>query len=111
MSYRTALVLVIVAILGMACETLDSAWSDSPNYRYPLEIPTVPSDAMLVIYGPIPPGLGGKEGETSKDWVDIFRAMGVSFPQGGFAIFYPPARILAVATDRENQERVAAICE
>jgi hypothetical protein len=104
------LVLVLCGLLPFA-EQVQPAWSENPDYRYPLAVPEVPASAALVVYGPIPPGLGGPEGEKSKDWQEILTKMGVSFPPGGFAIFYRPARVLIVATDQANQDLVAIICE
>jgi hypothetical protein len=101
--------LFIVIIYG----TTEGAWSSDPNYRFPLQIPSVPSSCVLMIYGPLPLGIFGMQSEKSinDNWIPFLITRGIFIPKGGFAIFYRPARILIVATDKKNQELISNYVE
>jgi hypothetical protein len=109
MNTKHALIL-ISALIFFTCR-LDAAWSDDPNYRHPFPVPNAPPGSSIVIYGPIPLGLGGDKGEKIRDWRDILKNMGVDFPPEGFALFYKPARVLVVATNKTNHYKLAALTE
>ena len=108
------LLLLLIFSIGILIVNASSAragWSDDPLYRRPFPVPEVPPGAVLVIYGPLPLGRMGKDGEKLEDWKKLLSEAGVGFPAKGFALFYRPARILVVATDELNQEMVKVMME
>ena len=103
--------IIVIAFFSVLPATSYSAWSNRTDYRFPLNIPAVPSTCKLIIYGPLPKGIMGDKGEKNTDWGPLLKTIGVLFPPGGFAIFYKPARILVVATDSQNQDIVGNLCQ
>lgn len=87
------------------------ASSDHPDYRNPFPLPACPPGAVIVLYGPLPRGMMGSDVETATDWKPYLMRHRIEFPIDGFALFYRPGRIVAVATDKKNHELLERIFE
>jgi len=98
---------IFVAILCAAV----AAYSDSPDYRRPFPLPACPSGATIVLYGSVPPGILGAEAEETVDWKPYLAKAGINLAKDDFALFYKPARILAVATSKNNHDLLVTVFE
>jgi len=108
---KTIASIVIVSLILLCGYKSQGAWSDDPNYRRPFPLPVCPDGCKIVLYGPLPKGIMGKKSEETDDWKSVLIELGVKFSNGGFALFYRPGRMLAVATDSKNQELVQIMVE
>jgi hypothetical protein len=97
-----------ILVYGYAAQ---GAWSSDPDYRRPFPLPQCPPGCVIVLYGPLPKGMMGLKAEGMTDWKNILIAHGVKFPDKGFALFYRPGRMLAIATDTRNQDLVQILME
>lgn len=103
--------LVLFCLVALCGSPLRSAWSESAEYRKPFSLPDCPSGSRIVLYGPLPKGVLGLNAEKVSDWKSFLIERGIKFPKDGFALFYPPGRMLAVATDEKNQELLRILFE
>jgi len=88
-----------------------AAYSDGPNYRRPFPLPACPSGATIVLYGAVPPGILGAEAEEKVDWKPYLAKVGINLGESDYALFYKPARILAVATSKGNHDLLVTLFE
>lgn len=109
-NFRTAIFFFAILLAMEGPREIWAAWSSSPEYRRPFELPQCPVGCVIVLYGPLPKGTFGKV-EEKDDWKEYLSSVGVKFPKGGFALFDRPARVLAVATDAKNQDLMKIMAE
>lgn len=88
----------------------NGAWSDDPQYRTFFVLPDAPAGCEVVLFGPLPPGIGGMD-DSRKDWKPAFQSLGVPFPNEGFALFFSQSRVLAVATGAEGLAMIKVMLE
>jgi len=98
-------------IFATIAYTAIAAYSDSPDYRRPFPLPTCPSGSAIVLYGAVPPGILGAEAEDKVDWKPYLVKAGITLGTDDFALFYKPARILAVATSKKNHDLLVTVFE
>ena len=80
--------------------TLGGGSHNSPLPTY-LQLPPVPSGCLVRVYHISPKALP-EANRNKTDWAEYLRALGVTFPRGGFAAYYAPCATLIVANTPEQ---------